>query len=180
MNKVLIQFIIVLIYLFSGSIQASEDPDFLKVAYVNNFTQFIEWPVNSPSENFRIGVIGTKEIYQAFISLSKDSKIKSRKISIDYIDGLPTNNYQIVFISNNKDTLLKPVIQKLKKHPTLIISDQPNAAKVGAHINFFKTKDHYLKFEVNVSSFKKSNIEISSRLLKLAKIVVELNEEQIK
>jgi hypothetical protein len=182
MKKVVISFIqaffivFISVFIFSSvSIQASEDPDLLKVAYINHFTQFIEWPNQSPTADLKIGVIGTKEIYRAFILLSKEKKIQSRSISVEYSETIPTAQYHILFISSHKKSLLNEILQRTKKQSTLLITHFFNAAQRGAHINFYNTKDQYLRFEVNMVSFKKSNIKISSKLLKLAKIVRSSN-----
>ncbi len=58
----------------------------------------------------------------------------------------------------------------LKGLPILTIGDSPNFARRGGIINFILVDDK-VRFEINVEAAKQANINISSRLLSLAKII---------
>jgi hypothetical protein len=171
-------FILLGLGFFLTTAHSAENPALLKVAYVNNFTQFIEWPENTATSDFKITVVGSKKIYTAFSQLSQETTIQSKHISVTYSDEIPSENVQLLFISTDdyskkQKNDLKLGLQKIKNNKTLIITDWENGTLYGSHINFFETTDHYLRFEINSTTLKPSGITISSRLLKVAKIIKE-------
>ena len=58
----------------------------------------------------------------------------------------------------------------------MLVGERDGFADDGAHINFYLLEER-VKFEVNVDSVKRSGLEVSATLLKLAKIVRDEEEE---
>lgn len=150
----------------------------IKAIYLEKFSNFISWPEESKIEdtqlNFKITVIGDnpfngvlKEIY-----LENKIKILNKNVELNYISNTDEiKNCHILFITDSANSLIDDILQKVENKPVLLIADTPGMAKKGAHINFYITDDGKLHFEINKNMAAISNIRISSRLLRIAKLV---------
>jgi hypothetical protein len=67
-------------------------------------------------------------------------------------------------------------IQTLKGVPVLTIGETPGFARNGGIINLI-LEDNKVRFEVNVAAAKEAELNISSRLLALARIVQSPSSE---
>ena len=67
---------------------------------------------------------------------------------------------------------LGEAIQVLKGAPVLTIGETPGFARNGGIINLI-LEDNKVRFEVNVQAAKDADLNISSRLLALARIIPE-------
>jgi hypothetical protein len=65
---------------------------------------------------------------------------------------------------------LAETIQAVRGLPILTVGDMPGFAKSGGIINLV-LEDNRMRFEVNVKAAKDADLNISSRLLALARIV---------
>jgi hypothetical protein len=76
----------------------------------------------------------------------------------------------ILFISSSEIAHTDEIFHLVKSLPILTIGETPGFAQRGGIINFI-VEDNKVRFEVNVDAAKQADINISSRLLTLAKIV---------
>jgi hypothetical protein len=65
---------------------------------------------------------------------------------------------------------LKAVIAKAKGVLPVIITEQEGLARKGAVINFY-LQEKRIRFEINPAAAKRAGVQISSKLLKIGKIV---------
>jgi hypothetical protein len=142
------------------------------------FVDSIIWPeessVNDTTKPFIITVIGNNpfngELKRLF--LNKKIKIRNKKVKLQFIsDSDEITNCNILFISKTEKNNLKKILNKVKDMPVLTISDSPGFAEVGTIINFYTNKEGNIRFEINYKKTFEAKISISSRLLKIAKIV---------
>ncbi len=77
---------------------------------------------------------------------------------------------QILYVSSSAMPHLSEAIQVVRGLPVLTIGEMPGFAKSGGMINFV-LEDNRVRFEVNVKAAKDADLNISSRLLALARIV---------
>ena len=73
-----------------------------------------------------------------------------------------------IFIRKNEEQEGKELIQKLLGNHILIVSENKNFTD--SHI-IISQDNHKLVFDVSLKTLKKSDLEVSSRLLKLARKV---------
>lgn len=147
----------------------------IKAAYLEKFTRFIEWPVESSlsdtAKPFVIGVINDFPFSTILKEIYKERKIKNRKVLIIPVSGL--NNIQtcnLLFISESKEEELFSVLSLTKGRPILTISDTKGFAEKGVLINLY-TKLKRIGFEMNETAFLDSGLSPSYLLFNIAKIV---------
>jgi hypothetical protein len=170
----------------------------IKAAFIYNFIKFVDWPkekMADSNEPIIIGIIGSKNFIKAFEPIIH-KKIKNRNISIKYFKGyeklkksqesqederqwnqkmesLKTCHvlmFCICYSVRIKDT--SQIIKALKGSPVLTVGETAGFLEPGGIINFLM-EDKKVRFEINVTAAKKNKLRISSKLLRLAKRVVE-------
>ncbi len=141
----------------------------LKAVFLYNFANYVNWPSSKKSGNFVIGVLGE---YPSLISscnqMVQSRKIGSQSIKVNkYATLNDLNQCHILYVTKDKTGDLSNIISKTKGKNILIVTDGPDLAKKGAHINFFSV-DSKQKFEINKGNIVSNQLEVSSKLIDLA------------
>lgn len=147
-------------------------PEFqVKAAFLFNFSKFMEWPANSfstPYDPFVIGVYGRDPFGNFLDETIAGETVMGRQMIVERIkqpDDI--KKCQILFISQPAKTA--EVLAHAKGLGILTVSDEPNFCSMGGIIRFYKEKD-MVRLQINVEAAKASNLAISSKLLRIAKI----------
>jgi hypothetical protein len=147
----------------------------VKAAFMYNFLKFIEWPDNAfPDYHTTINfcVLG-KDPFGSTLDSIQGETINNKKIIIKHyydIDGLDKCN--VLFISSSEKERLTKILKTLSGFNILTISDTKTFAQQGVLINFY-IEENKVRFEINQDAVNRSNLKISSKLLKLANIVYD-------
>jgi hypothetical protein len=141
----------------------------LKAAYLLNFADYVEWP--SPPKPITICVYGNNP----FKTATLDTLMKAKAGQIDATFKYPRQLEQladcnILYLAQSEQDNFGKTIALLHDAPVLIVSDIQNGLPQGVMINLV-TESKRLRFEINVNTVLASKLKISSKLLKLAKIV---------
>ena len=149
----------------------------LKAAFIEKFTHFIEWPsdskVNDKSIAFKICQFGNNPISKPLTKLTQIIQIKGKSVetvNIEHAEDVV--ECDLVIISKNQTHSVAKLRQYTYGQPILSIADSPGVAQKGVIINFFY-RDGGLGFEINIDEAKASGFDISSRLLKLSRVISE-------
>ncbi len=155
--------------IMAGSVEPTEHD--IKAAYVYKFGKFCEWPNEAKLENFSIGVLGQGPIAQSLEKNLKGKTIKKKPIVImkaQQIESL--KSCQIVFITASVKETLNDIMAALEGTDVLTVSDIKDFSHNKGIVGFFWERDH-VKFSVNLDNLRKTALSLSSKLLKIAKIV---------
>ena len=146
----------------------------VRAAFLYNFIKFASWPQKAftdSREPIVIGIIGHDPFGNLLDSMVKDRTIQSRKLMIrryprieDYADC------HVLYIGFNEKRYQVAILQHLNGKPVLTIGAREGFTRLGGMINFV-TIQNQVGFEINLDAVEKSNLEISAKLLKLAKII---------
>ena len=82
----------------------------------------------------------------------------------------------ILFISSSEKKNIEEILTRLGNHDILTVGETEGFARKGVIINFFLEKKN-VRFEINVDAATRSNLKLSSRLLRLAHIIREPQSE---
>jgi hypothetical protein len=147
-------------------------PEFqVKAAFLFNFSKFMEWPANSfstPYDPFVIGVYG-KDPFGTFLDETiAGETMMGRPMIIERIKNLDDiKKCQILFI--NQPAKTGEALARARGLGILTVSDDPNFCSLGGIIRFYK-ENEMIRLQINVDAAKASNLAISSKLLRIAKI----------
>ncbi len=146
----------------------------LKAAFIYNFAMFTEWPndASDPSDAlFVIGILGEDPFGTAMDRAVEGKKIKGRPVVIKRLNwGSSLRDCHILFVSSSEKSKLAELDHVVAGRSILTISEGPAFAKQGGIISFF-LEENKIRFEINVEAAKRANLQLSSKLLSLAKIV---------
>lgn len=165
----------------------------VKAAFLYNFIQFVDWPeekLADGGEPIIIGIIGEDPFGDAFEPI-KDKKVKGRGVVIKRFKSFEqlkkstekdkTKSDQeietltkchLLFICSSERKNLKEIINTVKDHSVLTVGEMEGFLEDGGIINWF-VEERKIRFEVNVSAAQQARLEIRSKLLRLAKRIVE-------
>ena len=166
----------------SGSVDARTEPQpvsSVKAAFVYQFANFVEWPEasfeNSDSP-LKIGVTGDDELLEALRKLVAGKKIGRRSVEIVANGGLDDDfrDCHILFIGANDQKSLSTYIEKWRESAVLAVSDSPSFTQDGGIIRLFDA-DKKIGIEINIDAAERAQLRISSRLLRLATVVHDVD-----
>ncbi|UCF90634.1 MAG: YfiR family protein [Desulfobacterales bacterium] len=145
----------------------------VKAAFLYNFAKFVEWPADAFAEirsPIVLGMLGEDPFGSALDSINHKS-VGDREIVIQRLEKLADlKKCHMLFISRSEKNDLDSILAQLSGLNILTVSDMDGFALKGGIIGLF-TVGNKIRFEINVDSAKRSGLQISSKLLKLAEIV---------
>lgn len=151
---------------------AQSDEYLMKAGFIDKFTWFIEWPLESAvadtSVPFRITVIGDSPIDLAMEEFFFGQRIFNRIVSVAKIDDIgDLGECEILFIGRVVRRRLQEIIDAVKDKSILTISESDGNAERGVAINFVSVEGN-IRFEINHEVLIEAGFRVSSQLLRLA------------
>ena len=172
-------FMIFMLYGFSAAALNTKDKKAkyseykIKAAYLYNFAKFVEWPAEEladPSLPLSVCIYG-KDPFGAALDSIKDKTVKGRKLVISRSSEInKLEGCHILFISPSEKNNLSVILKKLRDMHILTVSDMEGFASNGGMINLNKVENK-IRLEINLDAAEISGLKMSSKLLKLAKII---------
>jgi len=148
-----------------------------KTVYIYKFLRFIRWHSDTvyEAEKFLICTMGETRIdkYLKIISEKKKVKIrsKSKSIKIKALDDVEkVEECQVIYIGKIEEKKLAKIISKTERKEIVTIGATKGYASKGVLINIYLDGSK-IKFEINLKAVKKSGLDFSSKLYKLARII---------
>jgi hypothetical protein len=147
----------------------------VKAAYLYNFAKFVQWPLDTfASENspIRLCVIGDDPFSQA-LDVIVGKKVRNHPLTVHNLpfrQMVTKNNCNIFFISQSEKEHVEDLLAVVSYTPVLTVSDIRGFADAGGMIGLVNIGQR-IRFEINVLAVRQANLEISSQLLKLARII---------
>ena len=174
----------------------------VKAAFVYNFIKFVDWPApagaagdrkaDRDAEPITIGIIGKNPFGNAFDAVTEKG-IQGREVAVKMFPGFEKNRVkysqegktkykykdadalrecEVLFISSSENKFCKEIIESVKNSCVLTIGETKDFLETGGIIKFV-TEQKKVKFAINLISAEIARLSIRSRLLRLAKSVVQ-------
>lgn len=145
----------------------------VKAAFLYQFFKFVEWPsqaFHATNQTICIGVVDGGPMANALQSV-EGKEAKGRRVVIKRFKEPEELEFcHILFISSGMEDRMGEILDRLKGTSTLTVSDIDGFARRGGMINFI-TVENKIQFEINVEAAERAKLQISSHLLRLARIV---------
>ncbi|MDX2369654.1 MAG: YfiR family protein [Colwellia sp.] len=145
----------------------------LKAAYVYNIAKFTRWPesVLSTKENpFKLCLYGDDDTI-AQLNLLANRSMQSHTILVKTITTeTALNDCHILYISAKENRRYRYLLSLINRKTTLTISSDSRFLRLGGLINLTELEQR-LQFEVNMEELAHSKLTLSSKLLKLGKLI---------
>lgn len=153
--------------------QASREYD-LKAVFLYNFVTFVDWPKDAlPAQQpFVIGILGQDPFGAALDEVIAGEKFHNVPLQVRRCRTVEeARACQIVFISASEAARLPAILQDLKGRPVLTVGDTPQFLAAGGIIAF--STEARVQLHVNAAAARRAGLAISSKLLRVAKVVDE-------
>ncbi len=122
-----------------------------KANYLANFPSFVEWP-------------------------TRGTTVHNRPVEIRWIrKPQELSSCQILFVSHSEQKRYSQSLDAVRDHVVLTVGETPEFLDAGGIVSF-STQQGALQFDVNLEAADKAHLKISSRLLALARHVVNRTE----
>ena len=143
----------------------------LKAAFVYNFAKFTEWPADvAKTGPLTICVLGDLQIASELDGTVKGRTIDGREVVVSRAQSDGLRACHVLYLSGLDAKRWQQIIDALKNAPVLTVSDAEHFAEAGGIAGLF-VDDGKMRFAINVEAAKRARLQISSRLLSLAKLV---------
>ena len=153
----------------------------VKAAFLFNFAKFVEWPPSTFSDAaapLRICVFGRNPFGEELRNITKEKTVNGHKLEVSQVlDFEVARTCQILFIASSEMSRLKQILESLRGTDALTVADTKGFVEQGGMINFV-LENSRVQFEVNRKAAEQAGLKISSKLLSVAKLVVNQEPEQ--
>lgn len=147
----------------------------VKAVFLYNLAHFVSWPENwhNSAETFTIGIIGEDPFGNRIDKAVADESLQNKPIRVvryKSVGQLRENLCDILFISASSISDFNDIKEILGEFPVLTVADTDGFPTNGGMVNLMKRRQQ-IEVEVNRKAIEKANLFVSSKLLRLARIV---------
>ena len=143
----------------------------VKAAFLYNFAKFVEWPALPAGVPIVVCLVGDAGIAGALVETVRGQSISGHSLDILVLqDSARWRACHLLFIAAAEARRSVPGLAEIKALPVLTVSDGKGFSQGGGIIEFY-VEDGRMRFAINVDAAEHSRLRLSSRLLRLAKIV---------
>jgi hypothetical protein len=142
----------------------------LKAAFIYNFARFTTWPAEAPAgDSFVICVLNDGAVAEALQRAVVGKSLTDRPIAVTVVAaGAPKRGCRVLYIAGLPVAQVSGVVAELRETPVLTISNIDGFASAGGMTQFF-FEHGQLRFRIHLESAKRAGLQISSRLLIMAR-----------
>jgi len=146
----------------------------VKAAFLYNFTRYVKWPKEAFDDErspIVVAVLGSDPFGITLDKVFAGKTASGRRIQVTrFASTAKLEKCHLLFVPRDETESLPLLAKHLAGAPVLIVGESKDFAVEGGEINFYidKKKVH---FEINKMAAERAKLEISSQLLKLARIV---------
>jgi hypothetical protein len=143
----------------------------IKAAFLYNFFKFVEWP--TAGNSMTIGVLGKDPFGDDLADELHGKTINDKPLILKHPATLQeATTCDVLFISTSEKVRMAVILDALRGHAVLTVSDSPRFIQHGGMIGF-SLEDNRVRFSINHEATDAAHLTVSSQLLKLAKAVIE-------
>jgi hypothetical protein len=146
----------------------------IKAAFLFNFARYVEWPENafaSSATPVSICMFASEGFSGVVSQIVSGKNVGDRPVAVSILEDLSlTGDCHILYLDSASELSSQALIEGLSETHVFTVSDRRGFAEEGGVANFFRLGDR-IRFEINPSAAERAGLKISSRLLRLAKVV---------
>jgi hypothetical protein len=151
----------------------------VKAALIYNLAKFVEWPPSALPDaqpNLLLCVLGHDPFGANLEQTIAGKLVHGKALTIRRFHKADNaHGCHIVFISSSERGHLAQLLNAFQGGPVLTIGEMEQFATRGGMVNFI-IEDNRVQFEINIDAAERAGLKISSRALKLARVVRSLGQ----
>jgi len=144
----------------------------IKASFIEKFARFTDWQTPIEGDYFGIDVLGESPFNGELEKMAQNVKLKNKQIKINYIHKYTEAvGCQVLFICASEKNRLPQILNFVNNKNILTISDTSGFCKKGVHFNLYVSDAQTIKYEINYTMIKTSNLIVDMHVLNLGKII---------
>jgi hypothetical protein len=152
----------------------AQSEDQIMAAFLFNFARYVEWPEDAFDRDdmpVKICIYDAKEFGDVVAKTVSGKMVGDRAVAVGQTSDLSSaRDCHIFFIGRDSGVRDQDAIAGLGTLSIFTVADREGFANAGGIANFFRA-DNRIRFEINPSAAEKAGLRVSSKLLRLAKVV---------
>ncbi|HXG86920.1 MAG TPA: YfiR family protein [Vicinamibacterales bacterium] len=152
--------------------QAPSEYD-VKAAFLLNFARYVQWPASPPGQPFRLCVLGTNPFGRRLESVIGGEQWRGGRIELI---SAPTvrdaRDCHLLYVPASVTDHFVAAAADLARRPVLTVGETRAFLGRGGIIQLF-VEDGKVRFSINRQAADNAHLQVSSRLLRLARIVIQ-------
>jgi hypothetical protein len=138
----------------------------LKAAFLYNFAVFTDWPA-AVGPTLNLCIYG-RDPFGSELDPLEGKAVGDRRIALHRLTNVESlKDCQLVFFADSESGNLPRVLARLRDVPVLTVADVAGATAQGVILDMKVVSDR-VTFEVNLAAARAANLQLSSKLLRLA------------
>jgi uncharacterized protein DUF4154 len=151
----------------------------VKAAFLYNFGRFVTWPARAFADStapLLVGILGEDPFGTEIDAMLRGKTLEGRPVQVQRFQELrDLGPCHILFTARSDPAFLQQLFATLRGRPVLTVGESTDFTSRGGVIRFY-LEENRVRFEINVRASQRAELWISSKLLKLARIVGEESE----
>ena len=141
----------------------------VKAGFLYNFTKFVEWPEDAFGEeaSFSLCMAELNPFGSVLQETIAGEAVAGRPVVVRVANGSPAGCH-VLFVPHAVSPA--PYLRQVRALPVLTIGESPVFIQQGGIVNFVQEANK-IRFEINAAAAARSKLMISSRVLKLARLI---------
>lgn len=143
----------------------------LQAAFVINFARFTTWPPMPAGHPLVVCVVGNDRVADALTAAVRGQVVHERTLVVTPVRARSAiDGCQVLFVGRDETAGMEAALRSARTRPILTVSDRAGFARGTGIIELF-VEDGRMRFSINAQGANRAGLQISSRLLGLAKEV---------
>lgn len=143
----------------------------VKAAFLYNFVKFAEWPALRAGQPIAVCIVGDDELAAAFDKTALGKSVGGHAVETTRpVDTSTWSACQVLFIGDSAARKSASELVSIRTAPVLTVSDGPGFARASGLVELY-VEGGRMRFAINVDALERSGLQLSSRLLGLAKVI---------
>ena len=143
----------------------------LKSVFLFQFCRFMEWPdtaFSSPDQPLTIGIIGEDPFGPLLREAIAGEKYHDRPIQVEhYRTARDIRRCQLLFVSRSESGRTPEIVASVSGSSVVTIGETPQFIEQGGMIALTADRSH-VKLVMNLPVLRSTNVQVSSKLLRIA------------
>lgn len=146
--------------------------DQVKSAFIVNFVQFVDWPDKTfakADDPIVVGCVDSDAMAQALQAAVEGKTVKGHKLVFKRLTAQNAAGCQVLYVGPGAGDAAA-ILKTAGEGPILTIGEGDGFVNAGGVISFY-IEDRKERFEINTAAADRAHLQVSSKLLKLAKVM---------
>lgn len=157
--------------LFAHPLQAQvADEQRLKVAFIYNFLQYVEWPAESfasPEQAMVVCVYG-RDVFEGNLTALTRKMVRSRPIEVRVLmPGEPATKCHLLYLDDPFQPEVASALKQMKDRPVLTVSTGGDVAGGRVAVDFVRHEGR-LRFVINLEAIRAARLHVSAKMAEVA------------